>query len=139
MEKTIKEHFIDWFAHNFGYGYGDGELHVIPALLGFLAMCPSEGNYDYETLEKLLTPTVAWLLINDLCNARMLEYGTSPRFGWLDPKGVILKDFMLKHTADELYEMVTGYDERYYHCSPTSCNCGPKGYQEGKKCNNPLF
>lgn len=137
-EKLTDKHFIDWFSEHFGYGYGDGEMHIIPALMGFLAACPTDGNYDYQTLEKLLTPTVAWLLINELCKADILEYGTSPRFGWIDPKGVLLKEFMLSKTADELYALVM-VDSDYIHCYPTHCNCGPNGYSEVKICHNPLF
>ncbi|MDE2233684.1 MAG: hypothetical protein KGJ90_06305 [Patescibacteria group bacterium] len=130
--------FIDWFSHYFGYGYGDGELHIIPRLKSFLSDCPSDGTYDYRELEQLLTPTVMWLLMNTLCQSDVIGYGTSPRFGWLEPKGVLLKNYMLSKTNEELYSLVM-VDSDYIHCAPTYCNCGPNGFEEGRKCDNPLF
>ncbi len=137
--KTLKnKDFIDWFSENFGYGYGDGELYIIPALKGFLENCPADGNYDYRVLEEKVGKAETWFLMNTLCKEDIIEYGTSPRFGWLDPKGKLLKTFMENKTADELYDMVM-VDSDYIHCYHNACNCGPNGYEKDKKCDNPLF
>ena len=129
---------IDWFSHYFGYGYGTGEQYIIPALSKVMAVISAHGNYDHEELENAVGPAVFWLLLNVLCQANIFEYGTSPRYGWLSPKGIILQKYMDSHSYEELYNLVM-VDSDYIHCMPDSCNCGEKGYQEGKKCNNPLF
>jgi len=138
MSKTDIEHFRDWESHNFGFGYGSGEEHVIPALRRFFELCNGGAgySYDYTILERELTPTVAWLLINILAGHRadVIEYGTSPRYAWLDHKhGVRLKEFMLSKTNDELIKIVTAYNEDYYHCTPDYCNC------DDVICHNPFW
>ena len=142
--KTIENSFRDWDGNTFGYGYGSGEEHTIPALRRFLELCDGRGNadstqYDYEALEKALTPIVTWLLINTLAHADILEYGTSPRFAWLTSKGERLKAFMLSHTIEELVEMATDREEGSDVCYPDACNCGPNGYQKGVQCKNPFW
>ncbi len=142
MMKTQEEYFRDWESHVFGYGYGSGEPYVIPALRNFLMLCGkgSYGHgYDYTDLQKRLGETVAWLLINALCKADIIEYGTSPRFGWLTPKGVRLKQFVASHLADDLVGIVCNHDDNYAHCYPTACNCGEHGYEKGRVCNNPFW
>lgn len=131
--KLTNKHFIDWESSVFGYGYGTGEEYTLTALKRFLELCNKneEHGYNYEILEKELTPTTAWLLINILCHADIIEYGTSPRFGWLTEKGDYLKEFIDKKTAEDLYEMVN-VDSDYVHCYPDHCNCEVN-------CNNPMF
>jgi hypothetical protein len=123
--KTIEDHFADWEAHIFGYGYGTGEPHILQPLHAFLKMC-NEGApltlYYHEKLESLLGCSTAWLLINTLCHADIIEYGTSPRCGWLTPNGVKLRNFMALKTLGELLE-ITRRDENYFHCAPDCCNC----------------
>ena len=136
--KITDKNFIDWFAENFSYGYGDGEQYIIPALKGFLEVCPESGNYNYEDIENKIGKAETWFLMNTLCGENFLEYGTSPRFGWLDEKGKLLKKYLAEKTADELYDLVM-VDSDYIHCSSSFCNCGERGYEEGRKCDNPLF
>jgi len=145
--RTLESYFIDWEGEVFGFGYGSGEPHIIPALRKFFELCPSSEverrNYDYVELECALTPTVAWLLINILAKAKVIEYGTSPRFAWLTERGYRLRDFVLSKTADELVAVVTEYDlDAKFCCSETHCNCShPQGlgYVEGAICPNPFF
>lgn len=141
MPKTPEENFIDWEGHVFGFGYGTGEPHVIPALKRFFELCREDGGYDYKALEDGLTPVVAWLFINVLAgrNVDVLEYGTSPRYAWLTEQGKKLQMFLRSRTADDLIELVTGYDENYTHCYPDACNCGPEGYEKGRGCHNPFW
>jgi hypothetical protein len=143
MTKTIEQHFTDWESHVFGYGYGTGEEFIIPALRQFLELCArtENGGYHHEKLSAVLTPTVAWLLINILCDADIIEYGTSPRGGWLTSKGQRLKEFVLARTVDELLELTcrTMEDDGHDHCSPDFCNCGPNGYEPNKRCPNPFW
>lgn len=142
VQKTQGEYFRDWEGNSFGYGYGSGEPHTIPALRRFMELCdepPYGHSYSYERLEAELTPAVAWLLISALCKADIIEYGTSPRFAWLTKKGERLKRFMLSHTDDELVEIACSHDESYTHCYPDACNCGPGGYEKNRVCPNPFW
>ena len=130
--KPIDDHFRDWMSHFFGYGYGTGEQHIIPALRTFLELYneeirPGHNSYRYETIDAGLSPTVTWLLINVLCEADILEYGTSPRYGWLTPKGIRLKRYMLSKETDDLYDIVMDYSEDYVPCDSEHCNCSDDG------------
>lgn len=137
--KTRDEYFRDWFADAFGYGYGTGERPILTALQQFLELCPDGGSYGYEDLEAALTPVVAWLLINRLCGADILEYGVSPRFAWLTGKGKRLKAYVVGRSVDELYETAACYTEDYNICDSGACNCGPRGYVAGRVCDNPFW
>lgn len=136
--KSIEENFTDWENDTFGFGYGTGEDHVLGALKAFLALC-SEGKhhhqYDYQKLETALTPAVAWLLINTLAHDDKIEYGTSPRFGWLTKTGEELAEFVGTRTLTQLSEL-TCRDQDYIHCMPQHCNC-----DAGKDCrySNPFW
>ena len=133
--KTIADHFSDWESHVFGFGYGTGEPHTIQALRTFFDACgnaPSHA-YQYDKLESLLTPTVAWLLINALCHADIIEYGTSPRFGWMTtPYGKELFRFVTTHDVQTMIDLANR-DQEYTPCYPDYCNCddGP--------CQNPFW
>lgn len=122
--KTIEQHFTDWESHVFGYGYGTGEEHVLGALKGFLAAMPADGNYDYKALESAVTAPVAWLLLNVLAHADVIEYGTSPRYGWLTKNGKALRQFVNERSVEELYALTAGTGEDYCECYPDHCNCG---------------
>ena len=132
MAKTADDYFVDWESHVFGYGYGTGEAHILPALKAFFETIPTEGRsrYDYRVLEEKLGPVVAWLFINALCRADIIEYGTSPRFGWLTAEGERLKKYLAGRTPEQLEE-AAGNDER--NCYPDYCNC-----TDGE-CHNPFW
>ena len=139
MGKTIEQNFADWECDVFGFGYGSGEQHTTAALKTFFSAVPLEGCYDYKSLEEALTPTVAWLLINTLCHQDVIEYGTSPRFGWLTQEGKSLKTFVDSKTLEELLAICSFNDEDASNvCYPNACNCGP-GYVEGAVCQNPFW
>lgn len=135
--KPIEESFIDWENHVFGLGYGTGERPVLAALRTFLEAI-DVAPYDYEYLETAVGADVAWLLITSLVRADIIEYGTSPRYGWLTKEGQALRKFMLSKPLEEIVTLVCGAEEPSY-CTPSICNCGPRGYQEGKKCGNPFW
>lgn len=137
MTKTMDEYFRDWEGTTFGFGYGTGENHIIPVIKRFFELIPMYGCYDYQVLEKELTPAVAWLLINIFCQESILEYGTSPRGAWLDTTGKKLKSYIDSKTIDDLYVAITR-DQVYTRCYPSACNCG-EGYVEGVKCANPFW
>ena len=138
--KSLPEYFRDWESYAFGFGYGTGEQHIIPALRTFMETVAADGLYDYRDLEFALGPLPAWLLINALAGdvGAIIEYGTSPRFGWLTEGGKKLREFILSHTDDQLYEFTfcTGDD---VICYPDACNCGPKGYEKDRICANPFW
>lgn len=141
MTRTLDSYFTDWVHEVFGFGYGTGERPILTALKDFLALCPESGCYDYEVLEKGVTPTVAWLLINGLCDhdVDVFEYGTSPRYAWLTNKGKRLKAFVASKTVDELIELACP-PEMEFGCGPSYCNCSsPSGYVEGAICQNPFW
>lgn len=146
MNKILTDkNFIDWESEYFGYGYGDGETYVIKALRDFFNNMNfrNENDYDiytYKTkeLEKCINPTVLWLLINILCKVDIIEYGTSPRNGWLTERGICLYQYFKTKTDDELYDILTDVDESFDRCSSTYCCCN--GGERNKPCfNNPLF
>lgn len=99
-----------------------------------------EHAYEYEKLEAALSAPVAWLLINALCRHGVdaIEYGTSPRYGWLTKEGLALKDFIDTHSVDELCAM-TVRNEAANVCYPDACNCGPDGYDPKRVCANPFW
>ena len=142
--KTIEENFTDWEATVFGFGYGSGERHTLGALKEFMGAIDRSDlstAYDYEVLELAVTPTVAWLLISALCrhSVDIIEYGTSPRYGWLTKRGIALKTFVDASSLDDLVKLCTERGENYTVCSPDVCNCGPQGYVVGRKCPNPFW
>jgi hypothetical protein len=130
--KTPDDYFADWEASVFGFGYGSGEEHILPALKQFMdaAEAAGGGTYDYRELEASLGPVVTWLLINALCHADIIEYGSSPRFGWLTEHGAALKVYLAGRTLDQLADALSDYDE---HCYPNHCNC------DLEECSNPFW
>lgn len=139
--KSLDDNWIDWEGNAFGFGYGTGEDHTIPALKAFLAACPETGAYNYQVLEAAVGPVVAWLLINRLCDYRidMIEYGTSPRCGWLTKPGRALKAYTDANTAERLIELACNHDVDHNICYPDTCNHGPEGYVKGRHCPNPFW
>lgn len=142
-ERSLESYFADWESHVFGFGYGSGEPFTVPALRTFFVLCPPEDaqkrTYDYQVMENALTPTVAWLLMSAMGHADIIEYGSSPRYGWLTPNGYRLRDFVLSKTPDELVALATEFDQDQPHCAPDNCNCGPHGYDAARKCPNPFW
>lgn len=142
--KSIEENFADWESTVFGFGYGSGERHILAALKEFMAAIGRDDlptAYDYEVLEKAVTPTVAWLLINALCkySVGVIEYGSSPRYGWLTKRGIALKAFIDSKSLDDLVKLSTERTEDSTVCYPDACNCGPHGYVKDRKCPNPFW
>ena len=125
------KHFRDWEKYYFGYGYGTGEDFILPALRRFFEMLEdSNSHYNHQDMEKEFSGFGAWMLINFLAHCELIEYGTSPRFGWLTQKGKILRDYVLSKTPDELIEAADIKEN--YTCFPDRCQCE-------RPCNNPLW
>lgn len=124
--KTPDQYFIDWEADTFGYGYGTGEEHTLGALKAFMAAIPQADPmvYDYQVLEKAVAPAVAWLLINILISDNKIDYGSSPRYGWLSEAGKSLALYIADKSVQQLYDIIVG-DRRngYIPCCPEFCNC----------------
>ena len=137
-KKTLDDYFSDWEGSAFGYGYGTGEAFTIPALKMFFSRLRENRLYEYTDLETMYGGLAAWLLINILCNEDILEYGTSPRYGWLTDKGERLRDFIQSKTGDELYALANR-DQEYVPCYRDACNCGEHGYDEKAVCANPFW
>ena len=125
--KTLEEYFIDWWNHYFGHGYGTGEVYVLPALRSFLNLCrenpPNPRMYNHERITAAIGGAATWLLIEILERADIIEYGTSPRHGWLTGKGERLRDFVTTKTDQELVDIVGGGIVESF-CNPEDwCAC----------------
>ena len=140
-KRTIESYFADWESYAFGFGYGSGEQYTLAALKAFLEHCVGEPNfhYDSEELEAALGATVAWLMINALCKVDIIEYGTSPRHGWLTEAGRNLQRFVKERSLETLLAATEVPEDEAMSCTPSYCNCGPNGYQSGRICENPFF
>lgn len=143
MTKSFEDYFSDWEGHAFGFGYGTGEAHVVPAIRKFFELTFNGGSrtaYDYVELEQQIGPIAAWLLINALCRdgVEIIEYGTSPRCGWITEEGERLREFMLSRSDEQLVALANR-DADYNQCWPQACNCGSDGYEPGRKCQNPFW
>lgn len=140
--KSIEQNFADWESVTFGLGYGTGEPHVLRALKAFFdafGVDDRPNSYDYERLEEAVTAPVAWLLINRLCQVDIIEYGSSPRYGWLTEEGEALKAFIASKSVGEVVDICCDRNEDNPGCYPDACNCGPNGYEEGRVCYNPFW
>lgn len=138
MTNPLDKSFRDWEGSVFGFGYGTGEEHTTTALKLFMDTI-TDRSYDYRVLEEVLTPPVAWLLINALCHDNLLSYGVSPRFGWLEPEGVVLKAYIYARSVEELLSVLATTSEDDCPCYKDACNCGPTGYEKGRVCVNPFW
>lgn len=140
MEKTIDDYFCDWESDTFGYGYGTGEDFTIPALQQFIGSIPESGCYDYKDLPKKsgLSELETWLFINIMCEANIIEYGTSPRYGWLSKCGKRLKEYLEDKAPESIFHIIDR-DEDYHKCYKNACNCGENGYEKGRICQNPFW
>jgi len=137
--RTIDDHFYDWESDVFGFGYGSGEEYTLPAIKAFMSAIPADGKYDYGVLESALGPTVAWLLINTFAHANLISYGTSPRYGWLEPAGMRLKGYLDGKTFDDLVAVMNSHAADYFPCFKDGCNCGDRGWVNQKICHNPFW
>jgi hypothetical protein len=141
--KSLEKQFSDWEGNAFGFGYGSGEPHILPALKKFLSLCPPSDAeyrcYDYEQLERELTGPVTWFLINVLGHQNIIEYGSSPRFAWLTDGGYALKAFVGARDDETLINIACERAEDDVPCYPNTCNCGPNGYEVGRKCINVFW
>jgi len=133
--KSLDQAFNDWEGSAFGYGYGSGEEHIIPLLIGFMKAIPAEGAYDYRHIELALGPQACWFLINVLCRMDAIEYGCNPRFGWLTKQGKALRDYLLSITEDDAIAAVANGES---DCGIDYCNCDNGDIHKGCK-NNPFF
>jgi hypothetical protein len=136
-KKTLEDNFSDWESSTFGFGYGTGEDYTVPALRNFMLATLVNTNggraYDYRVIENSIGAATAWLLINALCKVDIIEYGSSPRFGWLTEKGEALRNFMLSKPEKDLIGL-TARGGNYIPCYPSHCNC-----EEGMECANPFW
>ncbi len=139
MTKTQDQYFVDWESFAFGFGYGTGEPHLIPVIKDFLEHLASKRPYDYREIEAKFGPVVGWMMINKMCELDVIEYGTSPRGGWLTEHGQRLADYVSERSAEQLIDLVTEFPDGYIHCYPDACNCGPQGYDTKAVCDNPFW
>lgn len=131
--KLTDKHFVDWEGDVFGYGYGSGERPILGIMVKFFYALENGRSYDYRTMYSILGIEQFWFLINALCNAGIIDYGTSPRWGWLTEKGEMLRDYIMTKTLDELCMLVCAdINWQFPPCYRDHCNCETP-------CNNPLF
>ena len=125
--KELRNYFYDWYADVFGFGYGTGDEYYCRDLLGFfmalgLKDAPSIYSYNHGVLEDRLGKQGAWYIINQLCKSGVIEYGTSPRNGWLTSRGKLMNQVIGEFNHDTLYEFVMSHDDDYCLCMPDYCN-----------------
>lgn len=142
--KSMDKHFTDWESHVFGLGYGTGEQYILSALKHFMdAIGRPEDDlphaYLHDKLESAVGNTTAWLLITMLVRANIIEYGTSPRCGWLTPQGEALRTYISGKTVEDLMALTGLQIDEADFCQPDFCNCGPTGYSKIKLCHNPFW
>ena len=137
--KTLDESFIDWEGEAFGFGYGNGEQWILHALKEFMHLIKPDKNglmsYDYIELEKEVGGRSTWFLINVLCRMNAIDYGSSPRVGFLSKKGNNLRDYIISNSFDYLYDVLGNSGPEYFSCYLTSCNC--EGLEQ--RCKNNHF
>lgn len=113
------QEFCRFESEYFGYGYGSGEEFIIPYLKPFFKSIPIDGCYDHKVIEQECGGFPTWILINILCKSprdtrlvkeSVIEYGSSPRFGWLTDFGKSLKQFVDTHSKEELLAILDNYD-----------------------------
>ena len=147
MSKSLEVQFKEWFESNFGYGYGSGEEPMLRSLRIFFGACfyddddpKQEGypRYQYTTLEELLGKPLAWFLINKFCENDIINYGSSPRFGWVENRGKRLKKFFEERSINELLEIVFEDNEKEL-CTEQYCFCDADGEHIDGKCKNNVF
>ncbi len=97
---TKESQFRQWEGRVFGFGYGTGEMVILPLVKKFFELLEDNRSYDYETLEERLGKENTWFLINAFCRGNVIEYGTSPRYGWLTSSGEFVRDFVKSRTDD---------------------------------------
>lgn len=100
-----EQEFCEWYGEVLGYGYGTGDVHYCNNLRHFFWLAAQPGPYDYNEMERDMGAAVFWLLLNTLCNAGVVDYGTSPRAGWLSPEGRRIADFVNGYEGS-LYDLV---------------------------------
>ena len=103
--------FYKWFDEHFGYCYGSGVPEIVNLLLLFFSVIPWRKPYKHTNIEVLLGVPAAWLLINLFCIDRVVEYGVSPRCGWLTEKGNSLRVFMCAQGKARLLEIIEKGDD----------------------------
>jgi hypothetical protein len=130
--KITDKHFRDWEADTFGFGYGTGEMPILQCLQKFFSMLEDGRMYNYENMQKEFGELSTWLLINYLCHADILEYGTSPRYGWITEKGEMIRDYLAGADIVKVYNMLMDDTEDSIRCLRSHCNCDVP-------CENPLF
>jgi len=114
--------FRIWEDKWFGYGYGSGEKPVLKALKQFVELLEDGRKYDHEEMEKKMGKQVFWLVLNVMCHSDFIEYGTSPRYGWLtQDKGGPFAEYIKSRSVDELYEVLFTYDCE--SCRDLDCSC----------------
>lgn len=109
--------FASLCSDKLGWGAYGGDEALYPALRSFLMWCtPSEGSgvpaYDYRDVSEVIGAAAAWLLVYALVRADLVEYGTSPRFGWLTPEGCWLRDYVKNRTPEQLADVHQADDGR---------------------------
>jgi len=62
-----------------------------------------------------------WFLLNVLYQKDLVEYGTSPRYGWLTGNGKKMMEFLRDYNADRLHELVN-VDSDHVFCYTDYCN-----------------
>jgi hypothetical protein len=104
--RMTDKQFREWEDVAFGYGYGTGEPHIIAGLRVFFGAVKADGGYSYLDIEKAMGELPAWLVINALNHSGVLNYGTSPRFGWMEGKGHELREYFAANSDERILSVL---------------------------------
>jgi hypothetical protein len=131
--KTLDELSLDElgfieFEHRVG-----GAPHVSRALKGLCEVVPL-GGCDCQIVERALTAPVAWLMINALRHADIIEQGPSMRSIRFTDRGVFLAEFVRVRSVENLAELI---DESASETPSPCCGISSKGLKVPTDCHDP--
>lgn len=119
MNNTDKRRFNElWEALQFVYCYGTCERALIETIKkAFATFGPTRCQagfksyqYNYQKIEEAIGEVPCWFLICALCGAEFANYGTSPRYGWLERGGIEFFKYITTYSIEDLYKAVTDTD-----------------------------
>lgn len=104
--------FQSLYSEQLGWGNYGSEQALCVSLKDFLDSIPLDCGYDHELLATKVGAAFAWSLIYQFVALGWINYGTSPRYGWLEGDGVWLKAFVATRSADDLYAIAYGDESK---------------------------
>ena len=87
--------------------YGEMEEHFSRILKEMLRLAIVHPKIQDKFTNEVITESEYWFMVSILNYTKCIEYGTSPRYFWLNEKGEQLeKEFHKIDTIDKLYKVL---------------------------------